>query len=134
MKISRVIFFVGCFSFLGLLFYSSGFMMGRGLLHASLPKPAKPARTPSFDPKTLLSTERRLGTAVAAAQAAKAEALPDLISRQVLRFAHQEKTLHTPTENVELLKQEPILEPPVFPKRRIRPFDEPPQETFYVVR
>lgn len=129
MKISRALFFAGCFSLLGVLFYSSGYMMGRGLLHASLPKPAKPSRTPSLDPKLLMSHDGM------EAVSHLTEVDTSGIAKQIARFADaREKNLHRPSENVEALKQEPLIERPTLPKRRVRPFEDPPKGTFYVAQ
>lgn len=129
MKVSRAIFFAGCFSLLGVLFYSSGYMMGRGLLHARLPKPTKPSRTPTLNLNLLMSHDGMEGVSNLA------EIDTSGIAKQIARFADdREKNLHRPSENVEALKQEPIIEGPILPKRRVRPFDDQPRSTFYVAQ
>lgn len=130
MSISRALFFIGCFSSLGVLFYSSGYMMGRGLLHARLPKPAKPARVPRLDPKMLLS-----GDGAQLVERAAESVDVGGIAKQVIRFAGiGERTLHTPSNDIEKLKKEPLFDPPSRPQHRVHPFNEPPEGTFYVTQ
>lgn len=131
MEVSRALFFAGCCSLLGVLFYSSGYMMGRGLLHARLPKPACASRTPRLNPQLLMSHD---GVSEAGNFFEEGVDVGSIAKRIARGSGVPEKALHAPSTKIEALKREPLLDAPSFPKRRVRPFDEPRGAAFYVAQ
>jgi hypothetical protein len=85
----------------GVLFFVSGYMMSRGLLHAQLPQFGKSSRTPSFDVNEMISTHDVTDLSQEPDDFAfnNLESLSGMFSKKVTR---------TPSSSVAQKKNEPL--------------------------
>ncbi|MDR1208297.1 MAG: hypothetical protein LBJ89_03010 [Holosporales bacterium] len=89
------------FVLVGLLFFASGYMMSRGLLHAQLPQFGKQSRSPSFDVNEMVSTQRLTDLSEEPDDFAfnSLESLSGMFSKKVTR---------TPSSSVAQKRYEPL--------------------------
>lgn len=112
MNRARNTLFMISFLMVGGLFFMSGFIMSRGLLHAKLPSHSKQARTPDFNIETIVSTQTMTDFPNKDTDFYKAslETLSGFCKRKVKR---------TPSSNIEQKKKDPLMRIILPPKRKV---------------